>query len=705
MISSNQLFGTVALCFVLCIAWPCTSLAQLDKADEKNTVIEQRVELIAENLESEEIDLTTLFDALSYLFDHPINLNQATAQDLGQLYLLDDIQINNLLDHIARTGKLLTIYELQSVKGFDVTTIRLIQPFVKVSDQLENNKLRLDEVLSEGGHELFMRYIRILEEQAGFSSIEDSLLEENPNRRFLGSPDRLYSRYRFKYSNRISVGITAEKDAGEEFFQGTQKRGFDFYSAHIYLHNVGKVKHLAIGDYQAEFGQGLTFWSGLAFGKSADILGIKRNARGFKPYTSVEENRFLRGAATTIALGKFEVSGFYSSKDIDANISEADTVDDNREVVVVSSFQNSGFHRTPNELEDRDAIKETIYGTHLAYVTRRLSVGFTAVQTDFGAILNRNLQLYNQYEFNSNQNQNLGLDYNLVLRNFNFFGEVARSKSGGLAYTNGLLISVDPKVDFVVLNRNFQRDYQALNGNAVSESTRDANEKGTYVGIVARPIKRVSISAYYDRFQFPWMRFLVNAPSSGLDYLTQINYVPSKKLSMYLRYRQEVKGRNSREDATDLITVEDESRQYFRYHIAYKIAEQFELKSRVEFSRYQLGSDPEENGFVIYQDFNYRKKGFPVSFSTRYALFDTDSYNARIYAYENDVLYFFSIPALSDRGSRVYIVSHYRVRRGIDVWLKYARTAFANRDNIGSGLNLIDGNTRSEIRLQVRFKI
>ena len=52
-----------------------------------------------------------------------------------------------------------------------------------------------------------------------------------------------------------------------------------------------------MGDYQIMFGQGLTFWSGRAFGKSADVINIKKNPLGIKAYTSVDENLFMRGAA------------------------------------------------------------------------------------------------------------------------------------------------------------------------------------------------------------------------------------------------------------------------------------------------------------------------------------------------------------------------------------------------------------------------
>lgn len=133
---------------------------------------------------------------------------------------------------------------------------------------------------------------------------------------YLGSPWKLYTRYRFQYRRNISFGVTAEKDEGEEFFKGTQKQGFDFYSAHLFLRDIGPVKALALGDFQAQFGQGLVFSSGLSFSrKSAYTMNIKRNAVGLAPYASVNENQFLRGAGITMDLGKrLEGTAFISHK-------------------------------------------------------------------------------------------------------------------------------------------------------------------------------------------------------------------------------------------------------------------------------------------------------------------------------------------------------------------------------------------------------
>lgn len=676
--------------------------AQRTGEQDKFFVIEKRIELIAENLETEEIDFTTLFDDLEYFFDHPINLNRAESSDLSRLFLLSDFQIKNLGDHIRKTGKLLSIYELQGIDGFDVETIRTIRPFVFVSNRFDRPQLSFEEIWQNGKSEWFFRYIRILEEQQGYSDIDPAELANRPNSRYLGSPDRLYSRYRYRYGSRLSLGITAEKDAGETFFTGEQKQGFDYYSAHAFFRDFGPINQLAVGDYQLQFGQGLTLWSGLGFGKSPDVLNIKRTGSGIRPYTSVDENRFLRGVASTVRLKEFDVTAFYSSKRIDANLIQVDSSD--QVDVAISSFQTSGFHRTPAELEDKDALRERHVGGRVSWNKSAFTLGATAVQTDYEGSVNRNLQNYNQFDFNSNSNAIFGIDADLIYRNFNFFGEVARSENGGIGYVGGLLAALDPRLSFSLLHRNYQTDFQSILSNGIGEASRSQNERGTYIGLVAKPISKFTISAYYDQFRFPWLRFRVDNPSHGSEYLVQIDYRPSKALSFYVRYREEEKYRNSLVETAPIRETRKQNRQSLRGNMSYTITPGLTLRSRIELSRYQLQGETNESGYLAFQDVNYKPLGKPYSFSFRYALFDTESFDTRIYAYENDVLYFFAIPAYFSRGTRTYLTTKFRFNRSIDLWLRIAQTYFSDRDQVGTGTERIDGNTRTEFKAQVRLR-
>jgi len=701
----RKLWGIFA--FILLVL-PATAQPGSDEEDYseealKNYIIEQRIELIGENLDVEDADYTTLFDDLAYFYDRNLNLNAVTIDELNRLRLLTSYQIEQLLQHIEENGKLVVIYELQSINGFDMNTINDILPFVKVSSDLDAPHISFKELMSASTNELFLRYSRVLEEQTGFSAIEDSVLAESPNRRYLGDPNKLYLRYRYKFRQNISIGVTAEKDAGEEFGKGSNPNGFDYYSAHIFIRDFGAVKAVALGDYQLQFGQGLTAWTGIAYGKSAAVMTLKRNAQGLKAYTSVDENRFLRGAAATVGVKDFEFTAFYSKKQIDANISQPDTfIGENQ--LTVTSFQSSGFHSTPSEIEDENAIGERIMGGRFAFRKRRIQIGVTGVHSEYNGVLNRNLTYYNQFDFNSNENTVFGADYSVIYKNFNFFGEISRSANGGIAYLNGALIALDPKVSFSVYQRHFGRDFQNLISNAVGESSTNRNEDGLYFGLEARPNRKWTLSAYYDMFRFDWLRNQVDAPSNGYEYLSQLNYKPSRKLNMYFRIRHRERPINTNDPDALIDFVETRFQTNYRFHVSYTVSDNFRLGNRVEMIDYKEGNGATEKGFLIYQDITYKKKGTKWSLKARYALFESDSYDARIYAYESDVLYAFSIPAYAFRGSRSYLVFRYTPRRGIDIWLRYSRWDYNDRQTISSGLPEILGSTKSEIKAQVRFK-
>lgn len=668
--------------------------------------LNQQIEDLSENLGSESVDLTTLVENLKYYKDHPLNLNNATLEELQDLMLLNEIQIDNLLSHRIRFGSLMSIYELQTVDGFDLATINKILPYVKVADMSDAGHFDFKEMLKNGKSEIMIREQRIVEQQKGFSPIDSAALAASPNSRYLGSPDHIYARYRFTYGNFVSAGITSDKDAGEQFFKGTQKNGFDFYSAHLCVRNIGHVKTAVVGDYQVSFGQGLTAWTGYAFGMTSMTLNDKKNAQGVRPYTSVDENKFLRGAATTLRFGKIEGTAFFSDKKRDANITASDTTGGkNIDILEVSSLQNVGLHSTPSEMADRKVLTEVIYGGNVAYKGKQLQIGVTGMHSEYDATLKRSLSLYNQFEFSAQQNTVVGADYDWSFHNFHFFGEGARSANGGTAFINGVLISLDPRLAFTIHTRWLGRDFQNLYASVFSQGTTVANERGVYFGLMAKPMRKITVATYLDRVFYPWMRYQVNAPSSGTDFLLQVNFTPDKKTDMYFRYHHRDKFVNSGDNAVPIDYIIPITQDNYRFNIQYPVGSSIRLRNRVEFSQYHKSNAKAENGFVIWQEITYKKMGSPISFSARYALFQTDTYNAAIYAFENDMPNTFSVPAYYYKGSRVYLLVNWDINRKMELFFRISQTFYYNQNTISAGsLTEIDKNTKTEAKLMLRLK-
>lgn len=703
--------------------------AQVDSLNSKSNEqvdeqINQNIELISEQMQSEDGDLSSLTDTWTYYKSHPLNLNKAKKEELEDLLLLTDIQINNLLLHREKNGYLISIYELQSINGFDLATIKKIIPFVYVSDNFNSAFFSTKEMFKDGKHEFVTRFQRIIEPQAGYN-VSDSIKGKKPNSYYLGDPNRIFARYSFQYNNNVSFVLAGEKDAGEQFHFGgnaidsiplndgtnqkraeyKQTKGFDFYSGHIAIRNIKFIKTLVIGDYQATFGQGLTLWQGFAFGKSASPMNVKRYGMGIKPYRSFDENRFFRGAAGTFRIKNFELTGLVSYKKMDANATLADTLNNGEiDVVGVSSLELSGQHNTNALMQDKGILNQTIFGGNAAYNKRNLHIGATAYNMNLSAELIKSPSLYNQFDYQGKSNFVGGLDYNYVFKNANLFGEFSMSANGGKAFCQGMIVALDPKLTFSAHYRHFEKNFQNLYGNAISENTLPQNEKSLYLGMEAKLFKTLTFSVYLDQYKFDWLKSTASAPSIGRDIFTQLNYTPTKKIDMYFRFRHRTKFVNSTDD--NLYDYLTPYVQYnYRYNLSAQITPDIKFKSRIEYTHVDKTAAPDEDGVAFVQDIIYKKLKFPFTFTLRYAVFDTKSFDSRVYAYENDVLYSYSVPALYYKGQRAYFIVNWDITRNFEIWVRVASTIYDNQtqQSVGS-LNQIDSNHKTELKLQARLK-
>ena len=98
-----------------------------------------------------------------------------------------------------------------------------------------------------------------------------------------------------------------------------------------------------------------------------------------------------------------------------------------------------------------------------------------------------------------------------------------------------------------------------------------------------------------------------------------------------------------------------------------------------------------------------KRQGLPIDISLRYALFDTDSYDTRLYSFENNALYVFAVPAYYYQGNRAYILVRYSFLRHCDLWVRYGYFLYNNRQNISSGAEGIVGSKKSDLVIQLRI--
>ena len=662
------------------------------KAQEKPTtppvIIEQQLENLTENSDDVETEDDSYLQEMEHFLEDPINLNNANESDLKELKVLTPLQIQNLISYRNLFGKFINVYELQAVPAWNVSMIRKIRPYITVDYQPDLFS-SLSTRLKNGEKSILARVTQVLERSKGY-------LFDTTKSIYPGSPQKLFLRYKYAYKNLLQYGITAEKDAGEQFFKGAQKSGFDFYSAHFFVRNIGIIKSLALGDFQVNLGQGLTQWMGLTFKKSSDVLNIKRQDDILRPYNSAGEIYFHRGAGITLQKKHLEATAFISYRKLDANF----VVDTLNNEDFVSSLQTSGYHRTKNEVADKNIQRQLTFGGNISFTKNKLHLGINGVHYNFKYPIIKSPDIYNKYALNGTSWGNYSIDYSYTFKNMHFFGETASTEKFDKAFINGLLISTDARVDLSFVYRKISRGYQSLYTSAFTESTSPTNESGFYAGISINPTDVLRIDAYADLYKFPWLRFRVDAPTAGNDYLVQITYKPNKQTEMYSKFHSEKKAINDNPFSLTLNPVIIKPKQNWRTQVSYKLSAAVTFRTRVELLWYDKKGEIPEQGFLTYADVIYKPLLKPYSGNIRLQYFETDSYNSRIYAYENDVLYSFSIPVFYDKGYRYYFNINYDITRKLSVWLRLAQTIYPEKKIIGSGLDEIDGNHKTEVKLQ-----
>jgi hypothetical protein len=283
------------------------------------------------------------------------------------------------------------------------------------------------------------------------------------------------------------------------------------------------------------------------------------------------------------------------------------------------------------------------------------------------------------------------------------YGEASKQIDAGVALLQGLSFTPDPRLAFAMVYRNYQKNYVNNFNAAFGESSSSTNEKGLYIGMVATPFNKITLSAYADLFNYGWLKYGVDAPSSGQEYSVQVVYNISRRGDFIFGFRQMINPLNYALPSDKSNNIGESAREYYRFQFNYQAMPWLKLQSRVEFTQRGTPNLEKETGYLIYQGFQIRPIKKPWTVSFRYSLFDTDSYDTRLYAFEQDVPYSFSVPSFSGNGSRFYLLFNTNISRSLSLMLRFAQTWYSDKDMVGSGLEVINGNKKSDIKAVLRI--
>jgi hypothetical protein len=273
---------------------------------------------------------------------------------------------------------------------------------------------------------------------------------------------------------------------------------------------------------------------------------------------------------------------------------------------------------------------------------------------------------------------------------------------GGYAGSAGILTSLSPKLDLSLLYRKYDRDFYAFYTSGFAESTNTQNENGIYWGWKYNFNRKYNISGYVDIFKFPWLRFRSYAPSTGYEWLFRLAYEPSRKVKIFLQVREESKSRNVDIDTVNQYTLAIGRKNNYWVNVDYSPHKMLRFKSRAQRSSYSI-NEKTTLGFALMQDMILDVGKLKITL--RYALFETEDYDNRQYAYENDVWLAYTLPAYYGSGVRKMVMIEYKMNKHFSFWIRYAHIRYRNQTFIGTSIDRIEGDNKNDVKAQlvVRF--
>ena len=674
------------ICLIMCCAIASTTHAQNAFVESNSNIYDD------ESLEY----WKERYEVLEEIAQHPFNINTITKEQLEELPFLSDKLIENILYYVYKYGPLLTINELAGIKGMDYNTQRFLKEYVYVGNTETNRKkLKMKDILKYSDQEVLIRTDIPMNSKAGYANYSQEVLDKYPNRKYYGNALYNNVRYRFSYSDRIQMGITAEKDAGEPFFSGFNKKGYDFYSYYLFMKNIGRLKALSIGHYRASFGYGLVMNMGFTMGKYYSLSTMHRAGTGLSKHSSTNEYDYLQGIGATYQLSKrWKASVFYSCRKMDASIDS----------MLITSLKTDGMHRLPRDVDKRNKASNKLIGSNIDYNGKYFEFGLTGVYNVFNKKLEPVDRIYNRFYPRGKSFFNAGIYYKFFLKKFIFSGETAVDKKGAVATYNSLSYSPAVNTTFIFINRYYDKKYQSIYARGFGENSKTQNELGFYFCMETSLLRRWRLTCYGDLFTFPYYRYRVDQThSKGGEGVFQLSYSHSNSLGMLIKYSYKNKALNYT-SVNKKKYVLPYIRQRLHYQCNYTMNERTMLK--VFADGVSAGYQKKDNslGVLLGGNAKFSPFRFPFQIQAGGAWFDTKDYASRVYMYEPGLLYSFSSYSFYGNGFRTSLNMRYDIKKRFMVQAKMGWTHYTDRDKIGTGTEEIQGNNKVDIQVQLKLK-
>jgi len=569
-----------------------------------------------------EVDYEQLQSDLYALHDTPIDLNHTSDEELSQLRFLSPRQIDDILLY-ADKHPFVSLYELRLIPSLEDYEIRDLLPFVRISNQQSetlHQQPSVKEVFAHAHHELLTRVdVRDIEGYEG------------------SDPVYVQARYRFDYRRRVVFGARLQRPPGSKA-QDLQ------YGAYVQLRDPSPHLHtLVAGNFQAGFGQGLVLAPVFHAGKSMYVVSAGQSREGLRYYSSVD-GEGLHGAGATFRFrwGKqtrLDASALYSMR------------------------------------RANDSVRHHLLGANLTFRHRKLELQFTAIENLWSDSVRpyRNAN-YNRHYFRGRNQAVFGASARYNHGWFDLFGEIAIAQNNTPSLFAPALIAGSrfypcDGVSLIALYRYYSPYFDNALGYAFSETSRINDENGGYLGFDITRLRRWRFTGYADLFYFSGYKYGLGSDTAtlGYDVLAEARHI-RQDWRISLRARVRKKG----SPATFSL------RAQWDY-----TSGPLSLRTTAEANLTRSKTSPLSYGYTVYQDasldcsrLSSLNTKIPLSVQFRVQWFDAREWTNRLYAYEHDVLYAFSVPATYGLGGRAYLCLRWQIIPRLALYGKLSETIY-----------------------------
>jgi hypothetical protein len=609
----------------------------------QETRLSESIISIAEELAADESDpeaVSMYIEKLYELSETPVRINSADKDEISRLFFLTDFQVGSLSGYINSSGRIVSVYEIADIPGFDRETALMILPFIS-----------LEEVQSRHVSHYY-RKNTILSNISWKPDDDDSS--------YMGSPIRILTKYRFN-ADGFSGGVIAEKDAGEELLTGDPPLP-DLLCGHVAWNGKGVIRRIIIGDYSARFGQGTNINTSVRIGLSLHAPGYMSSRNEIRPYTSTDENNYFRGTAAELSFKNLAATLFYSRNSTDATLATDPTSE------YIRSFYKGGLHNTASSLLKKDAITDITFGLNLSYNFKKIRLGTTYSEESFSLpVKPEENEPEKIFGFSGRNNSLYSIYYNSLINRILLYGELTADNRLGYALIQGMTIRPSDRLNLNLLYRHYDEKYFSFHGNGPGGTSATGGNKSILGSFIFEAAKHLFISGGCDIQEFQWLRYRTSSPSYRIKREIRIRYLPSEKLlaegAFYYNLSTTDNDEKNRIPGLKKLTTRSWSTT-----VRYSLYDNLTLGTRFYF---KLSDEAENKGMLMLQEINFRFSNIPLTIWVRCSLFNTDDWDTRIYTYENDLLYSFSIPALYGRGSRNYLMTEWKINDKAEIRFKY----------------------------------